>query len=147
MQWNLLLTLWRIRRPYDSNDVRSFSRTLFPCSALGKPQATSQAMAQPEKVDQTRSQYASKVMKSGCALDGHLALEQLSSYQFQCTQDKRNLLARMLHLQKAEGNPLQVDTSSQIFRKQRVCEKIRLFDREMSKSTMQKLTSSQIEFF
>ena len=48
------------------------------------------------------SQYASKVLKSTCALDGHLTLEQLSDYEFNCTHHKRNLIAGMLHLQKAE---------------------------------------------
>ena len=72
-------------------------------------------------------------MKSGCALDGHLTLEQLTNYEFQCTQDKRNLLAGMLHLQKADRNFLQVDTSSQILRRQRVCEAISLFDGDLSK--------------
>ena len=51
----------------------------------------SQVMTQPETVDQMWSQYASNVLKSGCALDGHLTLEELSIYEFQCTQDKRDL--------------------------------------------------------
>ena len=55
-------------------------------------------------------------MESGCALDVHLLLEQLSNYDFQCTQDKRYLLARMFYVQKAEENLLQIDTSSQILR-------------------------------
>ena len=53
----------------------------------------SQVMTQPETVDQIWSQYASNVLKSGCALDGHLTLEELSIYEFQCTQDKRDLRA------------------------------------------------------
>ena len=72
-------------------------------------------------------------MKSGRALDGHLTLEQLSNYEFLCTQDRRNFFAGMLHLQRAKGNLLQVDTSSQILRKQIVCETISLFDGELSK--------------
>ena len=38
MQWRALLNVWQIRRPYESSDVRSFSRKTFSCSALGKAQ-------------------------------------------------------------------------------------------------------------
>ena len=48
-------------------------------------------------------------------------------------QDKRNLLARMLFTQKAEGNLLQVDAASQILRKQRGCETISPVEGELSK--------------
>ena len=68
-----------------------------------------------------------KELKSGCALKNHLTLEQMSNYEFHCTWDKRDILAGMLFSQKGEGNLLQVDTSSQIFRKLRVCETIRFF--------------------
>ena len=34
-------------------------------------------------------------------VDGHLTVEQLSNNEFHCTQDKRDLLAGVLHLQKA----------------------------------------------
>ena len=71
-------------------------------------------MTQPENVDQIWSQFASKVLKSGCARDVHVTLEQLSNYEFQCTQDQRDLRAGMLYLQK--GHLLQDDTSSQILR-------------------------------
>ena len=93
----------------------------------------SQVMTQPENVDQIWSQYVSEVLTSGCAPDGHLTLEPLSNYDVQCTQDKRDLLAWMLYLQKAEGNLLQVDTSSQILRKHMVCETVNPFDGEVSK--------------
>ena len=67
MQWHFL-TLWQIRRPYESIDVHSFVRTLFPCSVSAKPQAMSQVMTQPESVDQMWDKYATKVLKSGCIL-------------------------------------------------------------------------------
>ena len=60
-------------------------------------------------------------------------MEQLSNYEFHSTEDTRDLLAGVLFVQKAEGNLLQVDTSSQILRKQKVCETIRPFDGELSK--------------
>ena len=66
---------------------------LFSCRTLAKLQAMSQVMTQHENVDQKWSENASKVSKSGCALDGHLALEQLRNCEFLCTQDKRDLLA------------------------------------------------------
>ena len=71
----------------------AFSRKPFSCRTLAKPQAMSQVMTQHENVDQKWSENASKVSKSGCALDGHLALEQLRNCEFLCTQDKRDLLA------------------------------------------------------
>ena len=59
------------------NQVMSAASLANPSLAhlLGKPQAMSQVMTQPEKVDQIWSQYASKVSRSGCALDGHLTWE------------------------------------------------------------------------
>ena len=51
-------------------------------------------MTETESVDQLWNQYASKVLKSGCRMDGHLTLEHLRKYEFQCIQDKE-----MLHLQ------------------------------------------------
>ena len=45
----------------------------------------------------------SKALKSSCALENHLTLEQSSNCELNCTQDK-DLLARMVFLQKAEGN-------------------------------------------
>ena len=71
----------------------AFSRKPFSCRTLAKPQGMSQVMTQHESVDQIWSENASKVSKSGCALDGHLALEQLRNCEFLCTQDKRDLLA------------------------------------------------------
>ena len=73
----------------------AFFANLFSCSALRMLQAMSQAVTQPENVDQMWSRYASKVLISECALDGHSTLEQLSNYEFQYSQDKRNLLAGM----------------------------------------------------
>ena len=93
----------------------------------------SQVRTQTEKVDQMWGEYALKVLKSVCILDGHLTLEQLSNYEFHCTQDKRDLLAGMLHLQKEKGNLLQVDTSARILTKQRVCETNSPFVTELSK--------------
>ena len=119
IQRNSLWTLWQIKRPFASHDVRSCSRKPFSCSVFRKPQAMSQVRIQ--------------VLKSGCALDGHLTLEQLSNHEFICTQDKRDLLAGMLFVQTAEGNLLQVDTSSQILTKQGVCGTISPFDGELSK--------------
>ena len=52
MQWNSLLGLWHIRRPDESNDVRSFSRQHLSGSASGKPQAMTQVTTEPENVDQ-----------------------------------------------------------------------------------------------
>ena len=95
-------------------------------------------------VDQIRNQYAPDVLKSGCALSDHLTLEQLSNYEFIFTQDQKNLLAGMLFSLKAERDLLQVDTSSQIFRKQRLRETIGPFDGEGSRCTRQKFTSSKI---
>ena len=60
-----------------------------------------------------------------------MTLEQLSNYEFNSTQDNRNLLAGMLSVQKAEGNLLQVDNSSQMLRKQRFCETTGPFDGEL----------------
>ena len=42
-----------------------------------------------------------KTRKDMQLVDGHLTVEQLSNYEFHCTQDKRDLLAGVLHLQKA----------------------------------------------
>ena len=74
MQGHSLLTLWQLRRPYESNEVRSLSRKTFLLM--------SQVMTQTESVDQIWSQYASNIWKSGCALDNHLTLEQLNNYEF-----------------------------------------------------------------
>ena len=110
-----------------SDDPSSFSRKPFSCSALGKPQAMSQAMTRPEIVDWIWSPYASKELKSGCVLDGHLTLEHVSNYERQCTRVKRNLLAGMLYLQTAEEKLLQV-----------VCETIKSLSAEnCRKCTMQ----------
>ena len=88
-----LLSLWQIRRPYETCDVRSFSRKPFSCSGLEKPQAMSQMMTQATCVDQMWDQYSSKVLKSGCILGNLVTLEQLGNHEFTCAQDKRDLLA------------------------------------------------------
>ena len=111
IQWHSLLTLWEIRRPYESDDVRSFSRKLFSCSTSAKPQAIFQETTQTESVDQMCVQYATKVLKSCGVLDNHLTSEQLSNHELNCTQDKRYLLAGMLFAQITEENLLQVDAS------------------------------------
>ena len=103
MQWHSVLTLWQLRRPYESSDVRSFSREPFFCTASAKPQAMSQVITQAEFVDQMWDQHSSKVLKPGCTLDNDLTLEQLSKHESICTQDKRDLLARMLFAMHAEG--------------------------------------------
>ena len=72
----------------------------FYCDKVPTTNRFTQAMTQPENVDQTWSQYASNVLESVCALDVHLIWEQLSNLVFQCTQDKRDLVAGMLYLQK-----------------------------------------------
>ena len=133
MQRHSLLTVWQIRRPCESNEVRCSSRKPFSCSALAKHQAMSQVITQTESVHQTWCQYASNVLKLCCVLDNHLTFEQLNNYEFNCTQDKRTLLAGMLYLQKAEGNLLQVDNPSQILREQNVCQTNSHFDGELSK--------------
>ena len=51
IQWHSLLTLWQIRRPYESDDVRSFSRKHFSSSTLAKHQAMFQVTTQNENVD------------------------------------------------------------------------------------------------
>ena len=111
IQWHSLLTLWEIRRPYESDDVRSFSRKPFSCSTSAKPQAMFQVTTQTESVDQMCVQYATKVLKSCGVLDNHLTFQQLSNHELNCTQDKRYLLAGMLFAQKTEENLLQVDAS------------------------------------
>ena len=113
MHRNSLLTLCKSDDPMNQNDVRSFARKPFSSSALGKPHAMSQVMTQPKNVDQMLSQYAWKVLKPSCALDGHLTLGQLSNGEFHCTQDKRDLFERMLFVQRAECT-IQNFTSSQI---------------------------------
>ena len=133
MQWHFFLIWWQIRRPYESNDINSFSHKPFSCSAFGKLQAMSQVTTQAESVDQIRNQYAPNVLKSGCALSDHLTLEQLRNHEFIFTQDHRNLLAGMLFSLKAERDLLHVDTSSQILRKQRLRETIGPFDGEVFK--------------
>ena len=62
LQWNSLLFLSPTTRPLESNDVRSFSRKPFSCSAFGKLQAMSEAVTQPKNVEQIWSQYASEVL-------------------------------------------------------------------------------------
>ena len=109
-----------------------FSQT-FSCSASTTPQAMSQAKNQAENVEQLWSQHASKVSRSGCVLGDRVTLEQLSNHEFKCTQDKRDLLAGMLFAMEAKGKLWQVVTSSQIVRKQRICETITPFNRELSK--------------
>ena len=56
-----------------------------------------------------------------CVLDNHVTLEHLSNIEFFCTQGKRDLRAGILFNQEAEGDFLQVDTSSLVLRIQRVC--------------------------
>ena len=90
MQWHSSSTSWQIRRRYESNEVRSFYHKPLSCSALGEPQAMSQVTTQPENVDQISSLNTHQVLQPGCALDNHLTLEQLSSCDFNCTQDKRD---------------------------------------------------------
>ena len=78
-------TVSPLKRTYASNDVRSFSRKPFSCSALGKPQAMSQVNdTNRERWREMESLrfYASKVLKSSGALDIHLTLEQLRKYEF-----------------------------------------------------------------
>ena len=48
-------------------------------------------------------------------------------------KDTTDLLAGMLFVEKAEGSLMQVDISSQILRKQMVCDKISPFSGELSK--------------
>ena len=76
----------------------------------------SQVMTHTECADLMCEQHVSKVLKPGSVLDNHLTLEQLSNHEFNCTQDNNNFLAGMLFALKAEGNLLQVDTSTQILR-------------------------------
>ena len=90
----------------------AFLANFFLLLSFRKNHAISKSLIQPENVDQMWSHFASKVSGPGCALQ---------------TEDKRNLFAGMLYLQKAEGNLLQVDTSSQILSTQMVCETISFF--------------------
>ena len=129
MQRYSLLTLWRIRRPNDSNDVRSFSRTPL---ALAQLQAMFQVMTQTESVDEMWDPYSSKVFEASCVLENHLTLDQLSNHEFSCKQYKRNVVAGVLFALTAEGNLMQV-TSSEMLRNQRVCETIRFLDGDLSK--------------
>ena len=66
---------------------------------------------------------------------------------FAGTQDKRDLLAWMLFVQKAEGNFLQVDTSSQILRIKGFVRQVVFSTENCRKCTMQKFTYSQIPFY
>ena len=93
----------------------AFRTNLFSCSAVGKLQEMSQVTTQAENVDQMSDQDSSKVLNAGCTLGDQVTMEQLSNHEFKCTQDQRDF-AGMLFEQKAEGELLQVDTSSQIFR-------------------------------
>ena len=149
MQWLSLLTLWQIRRPCESNEVRSFTSKPFSLVQLWQSsQAMFQIITQTESVDQRWSPHASKRLKSGCVLDNHLTLEQLSNPEFTCTQDKRDLLAGKFFDMNAMENFLQVDTSSQILRNKKVCQtKMVQLALSCQKCTKQKFTSSQILFF
>ena len=79
MQWHSLMNVWQIRRPHESNDVRSFCRKPFSCSASVTLQAMSQAMTLPENVDQIWSQCVSQVLSSGYIQGNMVTLEQLFS--------------------------------------------------------------------
>ena len=59
------------------------------CSASAKPQAMSREMTRPKNV--TWNQHAPKVLKSSCAVDNHLTLEQLSNNECHCNPDERDL--------------------------------------------------------
>ena len=64
-------------------------------------------------VDQMWDQYSAQVWKSSCILGDIVALEQWSNHEFTCTRNKRDL-AGMFSPMNAEGNFLQVESSSQI---------------------------------
>ena len=108
----------------------SFSRKPFSCSALA--QAMSQVLTQADCVDQMWDQYSSQVWKSSCILGDIVALEQWSNHEFTCTRNKRDF-AGMLSAMNAEGNFLQVESSSQISRVRKVFETIGPVDKELSK--------------
>ena len=110
------LILWQVREFSESNDVCSIAHQFLCCSVLAKHHPMSQVTNQAENV---------------CVLDNHLTLEHLSNNEFVCTQGKRDLPAGVLFDQQAEGYFLQVDTSSQILRIQRVCEAISSFRRRI----------------
>ena len=120
VHWNSLLTSGKPDDLVNQMISGAFLHKLFSCSASGKQQAMSQVMTQSESVDWMWSQYATKVLKSGCALGSHLVLERFTSCEFHCTQDKRDLLAGMLFWTKAEGNLSQIGISCEIFRTRRV---------------------------
>ena len=68
----------------------------------------------------------------------------MSDDEFQCTQDKRDLLAGMLSVQKAEGSFLQVDISD--LENTKGLRHLVLSTERCRTCTMQKFTSSQILF-
>ena len=73
-----------------------------------------------------------KYCNAGCILGDHVSMEELSNHELKCRQDERDL-AGMLFEQKAQRELLQVDTSAQILRIQRVCESIGPLNGELSK--------------
>ena len=102
MQWHSLSSFWQIRRPYESSDVRRFSRKPFSFSAVAKHQTMSPMMTQARYVDQMWDQDSAKVLKSDCILGDIVTFEQLTSHEFAGTQDTRELLAGMLSAVNAE---------------------------------------------
>ena len=133
MQRHLSLHFWQIGQPYESNAVRSFSRTTFSCTAFAEPQTMAQMMTKAECNDKMWDQYSSKVFQSGRILGDIVTSEQLSNHEFRSTQDKRDFLAGVLFAVSAEGNILQIESSFQILRSGKVCETSGPFDTELSK--------------
>ena len=65
----------------------------------------SQMMTQAECVDHMWDQRSSKVLKLVGILGDRVTLKQLSTHEFTCTQDKRDLLAGRIFAMNAEGKP------------------------------------------
>ena len=91
------------------------------------------AATQPESVDQKRNQYTSKSIEIRLDLWMVTLLWNISAdMSFNVLKKRGIFLQGCSHLQEAEGNLLQDDTSSQIVRQHRGCETFSLFDGEVS---------------
>ena len=96
----------QIRRPHESNDVRSVLLANFSLALLCEcPKRRLRSWHTPRTLTRygfnTHQKYWNQV-----ALWILTSLEQLSNYELHCTQDTMDLLAGMLFDQKAEGKPL-----------------------------------------
>ena len=117
-----LLHLWKIRQPYASSEVRSFSRNPFSCTAFEVPQAMAQMMTKPKCTGKMWDRYSSMILKSCCILSDLVTSDQSSNHGLTRILQTKGLLAGKLLGMSAKGNLPQIESLFQILRNEEDCE-------------------------